>query len=527
MMNDISNDQKNRPVLLCILDGWGYREDATDNAIALGNTPNWDAMVASRPMSLLGTSGEDVGLPEGQMGNSEVGHMTIGSGRVILQDLPRINSEIHTGTLGKNERLLEMIGKLKASGGTCHLSGLLSPGGVHSHQNHTIALARIFQEAGIPTKIHAILDGRDTPPSSGLEFIKDVETELGSLDLVEIATLCGRYFAMDRDKNWDRVEKSWNALFHGTGTVMTSSVDAIEAAYAKGETDEFMTPHIREGYKGIQDGDAFLMTNFRADRARQFLDALTDETFTGFDKGAMPKLVAIVGMVEYSAQLASRIPALFPPVEVKQTLGEVVSKSGRTQLRIAETEKYAHVTFFLNGGEEQVYQGEERILIPSPKVATYDLQPEMSAPEVEAKLISAITDETFDLIVVNFANPDMVGHSGVLSAAIKAVETMDGCIGRLAEAVEKVGGVMLITADHGNIELMRDQTSHEPHTAHTTNLVPFVLAVGEAESKLQNGTLADVAPTVLSFMGLSVPEEMTGRNLAETNDEKQENRAAS
>ncbi len=526
-MTDIAKDQLKRPVLLCILDGWGYREDVTDNAIARGNTPNWDAMVKNRPMSLLGTSGEDVGLPDGQMGNSEVGHMTIGSGRVILQDLPRINSEITGGTLAGNPRLQDLISKLKISGGACHIAGLLSPGGVHSHQNHLVALCKILSENGISVHLHGFMDGRDTPPTSGSEYVKDVQTTLSSLQNVQISTLCGRYFAMDRDQNWDRVSIAWNAIFSGTDKGMTDPAQAISEAYETGETDEFLKPRIAENYKGIQDGDAFLMANFRADRARQFLDALVNDNFDGFDRGDMPSLTSVTGMIEYSAALAPLIPALFPPVNIRNTLGETVAAAGRTQLRIAETEKYAHVTFFLNGGEEQVYQGEERILIPSPKVATYDLQPEMSAPEVESNLLKSIADATFDMIVVNFANPDMVGHTGIMEAAIKAVETIDGCIGRLSDAVEKAGGVMLVTADHGNIELMKDPDSQKPHTAHTTNLVPFVLAVGDPALKLENGTLADVAPTVLSFMELDIPDNMTGKNLAGGADKVTDNRAAS
>jgi len=502
-----------KPVLLCILDGWGYREDQTDNAIARGNTPNWDRFVSTRPMSLLGTSGLDVGLPDGQMGNSEVGHMTIGSGRVILQDLPRINSAIEDGSLANNKTLASLIEKLKKTGGTCHIAGLLSPGGVHSHQKHIIALAKIIAASGIKVDIHGFMDGRDTPPTSGAGFISELNEALLHSKNIRLATLCGRYFAMDRDNNWDRVKLSYDAIFHGTGDVASLSAETLRAAYDTGENDEFLKPRIAEGYSGIAEGDAFLSANFRADRARQFLDAITDPDFTGFDRGAQPKLAAIVGMVEYSAKLAKVIPALFPPVDIQNTLGDVVSKAGKTQLRIAETEKYAHVTFFLNGGEEQVFPGEERILIPSPKVATYDLQPEMSAPEVKQNLIDAIESGKFDLIVVNFANPDMVGHTGVMSAAIEAVETIDKCIGDLTQAVETAGGTMFITADHGNIELMKDQTTHKPHTAHTTNLVPFVLSAGDKNQRLENGTLADIAPTLLAVLGLDIPAEMTGKVL--------------
>ncbi len=512
-MTDTASSQKKRPVLLCILDGWGEGEDGADNAIMRGNTPNWDQMVANKPKSRLATSGLDVGLPEGQMGNSEVGHMTIGSGRVILQDLPRINSDIETGALAKNANLQKLISALKTSGGTCHLAGLLSPGGVHSHQDHIIALAKILSDEGIAVDIHGFMDGRDTPPTSGVGFVTEVQARIQSLQGVRIASLVGRYFAMDRDNNWDRVVKAYNAIFKADGIEMTDPIATVEACYAADQNDEFLPAHVIKGYEGVQDGDAFLMANFRADRARQFLNALTDDAFDGFDTADAPKLSAIAGMVEYSADLAPKVPALFPPVDIQKTLGEVVSKAGRKQLRIAETEKYAHVTFFLNGGEESVYEGESRILVPSPKVATYDLQPEMSAPEVKAKLLDAIQSEEFDLIVVNFANPDMVGHTGVMKAALQAVETIDGCIGELSQAVEAKGGVMMITADHGNIELMKDPSTHKPHTAHTTNLVPCVLAAGDANWQLQDGTLADVAPTLLTFMGLEIPSEMTGKSL--------------
>ncbi|WP_148301728.1 2,3-bisphosphoglycerate-independent phosphoglycerate mutase [Sneathiella glossodoripedis] len=502
-----------KPVLLCILDGWGYREDEADNAIARANTPNWDQMTATCPMGLLGTSGLDVGLPEGQMGNSEVGHMTIGSGRVILQDLPRINSDIESETLASNPVLNKLISDLKQTGGTCHIGGLLSPGGVHSHQDHIIALCKILNAEGIPVAVHGFLDGRDTPPTSGAGYLSEIQKELSQLQSASIATLCGRYYAMDRDNNWDRVSIAYDAVFGAVGMRTDLSDVVLLEAYEDGENDEFMKPRIASDFEGVQDGDAFLAANFRADRARQLMHAIVDETFEGFARKFQPKLSNVTGMVEYSADLASKIPALFPPVEIKNTLGDVVSRAGKTQLRIAETEKYAHVTFFLNGGEEQVFEGEERILVPSPKVATYDLQPEMSAPEVKAKLLEAIKSQKFDLIVVNFANPDMVGHTGVMDAAIEAVEAIDQCIGDLRTAVDEMGGSMFITADHGNIELMKDPQSHKPHTAHTTNLVPFLLASGEQNLELQNGTLADIAPTVLKVMGLEIPSEMTGKVL--------------
>jgi 2,3-bisphosphoglycerate-independent phosphoglycerate mutase len=526
-MTDQSTNGRKSPVMLCILDGWGHNDSATDNAIAVGQTPNWDRLVKTRPQSLLGTSGTDVGLPEGQMGNSEVGHMTIGSGRVILQDLPRINHAFEANLVDSVNEFVDLVNKLRASGGACHIAGLLSPGGVHSHQDHIIALARLLSSAGIPVRIHGFLDGRDTPPTSGRGFVETVEKALTELPDTEIATLTGRYYAMDRDTNWDRVEIAYKALFAGTGTSFKDPVAAMDDAYARDETDEFVSPLVVDGYTGIADGDGFIMANFRADRARELLIAITDAGFTGFDRGPQPKLADIKGMVEYSSALAKSIPAFFPPVEVKNTLGDVVSNSGKSQLRIAETEKYAHVTFFLNGGEETVFEGEERILIPSPKVATYDLKPEMSAPEVEEKLTDAIKSGRFDLIVVNFANPDMVGHTGVMPAAIKAVETIDGCIGRLSEVMADAGGYMLVTADHGNIELMKDPKTQKPHTAHTTNLVPLVLTAGEGVNRLENGTLADLAPTVLTLMGLAVPADMTGTNLAIREEDVVNDRVAS
>ncbi|WP_334128364.1 2,3-bisphosphoglycerate-independent phosphoglycerate mutase [Sneathiella sp.] len=528
MTSHLKSSSAPRPVVLCILDGWGHSETSIDNAIAAGNTPNWDQLLATRPHSLLSTSGADVGLPDGQMGNSEVGHMTIGSGRIILQDLPRINREIETGALAKNPELVDLIARLKASGGACHIGGLLSPGGVHSHQDHMAALAKIMDDAGVTVHLHGFMDGRDTPPKSGAGYTESLLQQIAGLKNTRLSTLVGRYFAMDRDTNWDRVEKGYNAIFSAEGAPFDDPVAALQAAYAAGETDEFIAPRVARGYSGITDGDAFIMANFRADRARELLIAIVDDGFTGFARKKRPALAAVKGMIEYSADLSKSVPALFPPVDVRETLGEVVAKTGRTQLRIAETEKYAHVTFFLNGGEERVYTGEERILVPSPKVATYDLKPEMSAYEVLDKLVGAVKSEKFDLIVVNFANPDMVGHTGVMEAAVRAVEVIDDCVGQLATAVASVGGALLITADHGNIELMRDPETNAPYTSHTTNLVPLVLAVGGAENaRLANGTLADLAPTVLALMDLDIPSEMGGANLIHAKEGIEKNRVAS
>ncbi len=503
-----------RPVILCILDGWGERHDQDHNAIQLAHTPVWDGFMRDCPHGLIDASELHVGLPQGQMGNSEVGHMNIGAGRVVMQDLPRVDAAIARGEVKSNPAMTAFIGKLKASGGACHLMGLMSPGGVHSHQDHIAALARILDEAGIPVAIHAFLDGRDTPPSSARGFMADFERRVAGLGKARIATIGGRYFAMDRDKRWERVALAYDTLVDGKGEAAATAAAAIDAAYRRGETDEFVKPTAVGGYRGMKDGDGVLMANFRADRARQILTALLDPKFDAFTRPRTVKFAAALGMSEYSTALNAFMPALFPAERLNHVLGAVVAEAGMTQLRIAETEKYAHVTFFLNGGEETLFPGEERILVPSPKVATYDLQPEMSAFEVTDKLVDAIRAGKFDLIVVNYANTDMVGHTGDLQAAIKAVETVDACLGRLRDAVAAQGGAMVITADHGNAETMQDPETREPHTAHTLNRVPVILVNGAASvRKLRDGRLADIAPTLLALMGLPAPGEMTGRSL--------------
>jgi len=512
-MTDANPAPRPRPVVLCILDGWGYRQERQDNAIALARTPNWTRLLESSPHALLSTSGMDVGLPDGQMGNSEVGHMNIGSGRVVMQDLPRIDQSVASGALQNNRELLNFIDKLRSSGGTAHVLGLLSPGGVHSHQDHIAALARCIAAAGIPVIVHAFLDGRDTPPRSALEFLGKFLDDVKGCANVTIGTVSGRYFAMDRDKRWDRVERAYQTLVDGAGVKAAAVRAAVRRAYDRSESDEFVQPTAIAEYPGMRDGDGLLMANFRADRAREILTALLDPAFDGFKPERRVKFAAAAGMVEYSAALNPFLTILFAPERLTGTLGELVAKAGLRQLRIAETEKYAHVTFFLNGGEETVYPGEDRILVPSPKVATYDLQPEMAAPEVTERLVGAIASGRYDLIVVNYANPDMVGHTGMLPAAVHAVETIDGCLGRLDAAVQEAGGVMLITADHGNIEMMTDPVTHEPYTAHTTNLVPVVLVNADEGLSLRDGKLADVAPTLLPFLGLAQPAEMTGRSL--------------
>ncbi len=510
----MKSDITPRPAVLCILDGWGHRDDQADNAIAQAETPVWDRFMAECPQAFLRTSGDEVGLPDGQMGNSEVGHMNLGAGRIVLQDLPRIDADIASGTLAANPVLADLVAELEESGGTCHLMGLLSPGGVHSHQDHMVALARKLSQAGIAVAVHAFLDGRDTPPKSAAGYMETFVDDISGLPGVTVATVTGRYYAMDRDKRWDRVNRGYAAIAHGQGEAAADAVSAIENAYAEDQTDEFVTPRVIAGYTGMGDGDGLLMANFRADRAREILTALTDPDFDGFDRGAVPVLGPACGMVEYSAALAERLTALYPPAPLKDTIGQIVSDAGLRQLRIAETEKYAHVTFFFNGGIETVFAGEERILVPSPKVATYDLQPEMSAPKVTDELCAAILSDEFDFILVNFANGDMVGHTGMLDAAKLAAEAVDGCLGRLEAAVRQAGGTMLITADHGNAECMRDRATGEPHTAHTMDPVPAVLInPPDGVVGLNAGRLADVAPTMLALMDLDQPQAMTGRSL--------------
>ncbi len=480
-----------KKVILCILDGWGWAEKSDRNAISQANTPVWDELISHNPYTLLETSGEAVGLPAGQMGNSEVGHINIGAGRVPLQDLPKIDKAIAGGELPKNPRLLAFIDKLKQSGGSCHIAGLLSDGGVHSHQNHIGELARIISEAGVAVHIHEFLDGRDTPPKSALKYLQQFENDFPN---AKIATVSGRYYAMDRDKRWERVDKALDAIVDAKGQRADTATEAVEQGYTQGTTDEFILPTVIADYKGIQPNDGFLMANFRSDRVRQILSKLPD--------------IEKLGMVKYSDDLD--IPVLFPKKTPKNTLGEVVADAGLRQLRIAETEKYAHVTFFFNGGREDEFIGESRILVPSPKVATYDLQPEMSADEVTQKLTAAINSEKFDFIACNYANPDMVGHTGNMPAVIKAIETVDECLGQVIATAKDAGYTMLITADHGNAEQMGDENN--PHTAHTINKVPFVFVSDEA-TEMSEGKLSDIAPTILKIMHINQPDEMDGHAL--------------
>jgi 2,3-bisphosphoglycerate-independent phosphoglycerate mutase len=502
-----------RPVVLCILDGWGERPDTADNAITRAKTPAWHRLMSRWPHSHLEASEHFVGLPDGQMGNSEVGHTNLGAGRVVMQDLPRIDQAVKSGELAKMPALTEFIATVKAKGGTAHVIGLMSPGGVHSHQRQIAALARIVAEAGVKVAVHAVLDGRDTPPKSAEGYLKQFAADTKGAN-VTVATVSGRYYAMDRDKRWDRVEKAYAALTAGKGETAGDPLAAVAAAYKRDETDEFVLPTIVADYKGMRDGDGLLLANFRADRVREIAGALLDPKFSGFKRGRTVKFTAALGLVEYSEELNRFLATLFPPENLDETFGQVVAEAGLTQLRIAETEKYAHVTFFFNGGRETVFPGEERILVPSPKVSTYDKQPQMSAPEVTDKVVAAIETRKFDVVVLNYANTDMVGHTGIIEAAEHAVETVDQCLARLAEAVEAQGGALVITADHGNAEMMRDPETGEPHTAHTTNPVPFVVVNPPMEiRRLENGRLADVAPTLLALLGLPQPAAMTGRSL--------------
>jgi 2,3-bisphosphoglycerate-independent phosphoglycerate mutase len=510
----MNSSRRPRPVVLCILDGWGERNGGDDNAIAKARTPNWRRLLARWPHSHLQASEDFVGLPHGQMGNSEVGHTNIGAGRVVYQDLPRIDAAIAAGKLRTMPALRAFIDKLKDSTGTAHMMGLISPGGVHSHQKQIAAFVRILTQSGVPVAVHAFLDGRDTPPKSAISYLSEFTEDVSGLKDIRIVTVCGRYYAMDRDQRWARLEKAYQAIVHGIGRNAENPVEAVKAAYARRETDEFVEPTAIAGYRGMHGGDGLFIANFRADRVREIAAALLDRDFAGFSRSKPIAFAAALGLVEYSAELNRVLATLFPPEDLKDTFGEMVSCAGFTQLRIAETEKYAHVTFFFNGGRETVFSGEERILVPSPKVPTYDQKPEMSALEVTDRVVGAIRSGGFDVIVLNYANTDMVGHTGSIGAAIKAVETVDMCLGRLSAAVENAGGTLVITADHGNAEMMRDPQTGEPHTAHTINPVPFIIVNPPRDVRLlHDGRLSDVAPTLLDILGLPKPAAMTGRSL--------------
>jgi len=496
-------------VVLCILDGWGLSEHRAANAPLLADTPVFDAIMTG-PSARLVTHGPDAGLPRGQMGNSEVGHTNIGAGRVVAMDLGQIDLAIEDGSFFRNPGLLAFIAALQKSGGTAHLMGLVSDGGVHGHLRHIVAAAHAIADAGVPVMLHAITDGRDVAPSSAAEFVRALEPQLPLT--AEIATLCGRYYALDRDNRWDRVSQAFDAMIHGRGQRAESAEGAVAAGYAAGQTDEFILPTVIGDYHGVADGDGVFCLNFRADRAREILAAIGQPDFDAFDTGKRPDLAALLGMVGYSDAHNGYMTTAYPKAEIVNTLGAWVAAQGLRQFRLAETEKYPHVTFFLNGGKETPEPGEDRFMPKSPKVATYDLQPEMSAAEVTAKFVEAI-GAGYDLIVTNYANPDMVGHTGDLAAAIRACEAVDQGMGRVVEALKAAGGAMIVTADHGNCEMMIDPETGGPHTAHTLNPVPVALVGGPDGAKLRDGRLADLAPTILDLMGLEKPEEMTGESL--------------
>lgn len=499
-----------KPVVLCILDGWGSAEPGAANAPYLAQTPNFDALMAAGPQARLITHGPDVGLPTGQMGNSEVGHTNIGAGRVVAMDLGQIDLAIEDGSFVHNAALQDFIARLKESGGAAHLMGLVSDGGVHGHISHILAAIRAITAAGVPVWLHAITDGRDVAPKSAYGYFEQLKENLPRG--ARIATITGRYFAMDRDNRWERVCEAYDAMIKGEGRSVADAHDAVTHGYNQSETDEFIGASVVRGYQGVQGGDGFFCLNFRADRAREILRAIGEPGFAEFDTGARPKLAAFLGMVDYSKDHNAYMTTAYPKAKLVNTLGEWVAKQGKRQFRLAETEKYPHVTFFLNGGKEEPEVGEDRAMPKSPKVATYDLQPEMSAPEVTQRFVAAIKDG-YDLIVTNYANPDMVGHTGDIQAAIKACEAVDQGLAQVVEALKQVGGAMLVTADHGNCELMVDPETGGAHTAHTTNLVPLALVGGPDGAKLRDGRLADLAPTLLDLMGLPKPEEMTGESL--------------
>jgi 2,3-bisphosphoglycerate-independent phosphoglycerate mutase len=504
------------PVLLLILDGFGYREEADFNAVLSAKKPNWDALWRDHPHTLINASEKFVGLPSRQMGNSEVGHLNIGAGRVVYQDLSRVDVAIEDGSFFNNPALNQAVTLAKQNGSALHIMGLLSPGGVHSHENHIFAMLEMAARAGLQKiYLHAFLDGRDTPPKSAAQSLRLLQEKCDALGAGRIASILGRFFAMDRDNRWERVQPAYNLLTRGcTDFAATDALAGLEQAYARGESDEFVKPTaiIPIGTQAVamQDGDVAVFMNFRADRAREITRALTDETFGGFERACVPKLASFVTLSSYGEDF--HLPCAYSPESIHNGFGEYLSNLGLKQLRIAETEKYAHVTYFFNGGKEQPYPGEDRILVPSPKVATYDLQPEMSAFEVTDKLEAAILSRQYHAIICNYANGDMVGHSGNMEATVKAVEALDICVGRVVKAMQSIGGEVIITADHGNAEQMLDRTTHQAHTAHTLNPVPF-LYVGRKAELLGTGALRDLAPSLLSIMGLPQPAEMTGHSL--------------
>ena len=502
-----------KPLVLIILDGFGHSDNPEYNAIYAANTPVYDHLLATQPHSLISGSGMDVGLPDGQMGNSEVGHMNLGAGRVVYQDFTRVTKAIRDGEFFTNAAITDAVDKAVGAGKAVHILGLLSDGGVHSHQDHLVAMAELAAQRGADNiYLHAFLDGRDTPPKSAQPSIELLDATFAKLGKGRIASLSGRYFAMDRDNRWDRVEQAYNLIVEGQGQFhAATALEGLQAAYAREESDEFVkATTIGEAVK-VEDGDAVIFMNFRADRARELSRAFVESDFAEFPRQRQPQLAGFVTLTQYAASI--KTPSAFKPELLTNVLGEYLAKQGKTQLRIAETEKYAHVTFFFSGGREEPFEGEERILIPSPNVATYDLQPEMNAPIVTDRIVEAIEQQRYDVIIVNYANGDMVGHTGVFSAAVAAVECLDTCVGRIVAALDKVGGEALITADHGNVEQMEDESTGQAHTAHTCEPVPFIYVGKRPLSLREGGVLADVAPTLLTLLGLPQPTEMTGKSI--------------
>ena len=504
------------PLALLILDGWGYREATADNAIAAANTPTMDALWQQCPHTLIDGSGLAVGLPDGQMGNSEVGHVNLGAGRVVYQDFTRISKAIADGDFFQNPALTAGVDAAVQQGKAVHIMGLLSPGGVHSHEDHLLAMVKLAAQRGAnKIYVHGFLDGRDTPPRSAKPTIERFEKLFAELGVGRFASICGRYFAMDRDQRWDRVAQAWQVVVQGQAEYQADNAQlALAQAYERNESDEFVKPTIVADAVAIADGDTVFFMNFRADRARELSHAFLDSEFSGFDRGQVPKLSEFVMLTEYAADLKG--PIAFPPESLNNVLGEWLAKNDYRQLRISETEKYAHVTFFFSGGREQEFAGEKRVLIPSPQVATYDLQPEMSSEQLTDALVEAISNREFDVIICNYPNGDMVGHTGNFDAAVKAVEAVDRSIARVVAALKAVGGECLITADHGNAEQMQDHATGQSHTAHTSELVPFIY-VGREASAREGGTLSDVAPTMLHLLGLEQPSEMTGTPIVTLN----------
>ena len=506
------NDKQKKTIVLCIMDGWGINKNSENNAVALAKTPNVDFLTKTFPYSTLDASGENVGLPIGQVGNSEVGHMNIGSGRVVLQSLPKINKAFANNEVERNKNFQHFLSNHNKNK-TVHILGLCSDGGVHSHSNHIIEMSKLLAKNKCKACIHIFSDGRDCSPKQLGQQIRKFEMSLP--EKIKVVSLVGRYYSMDRDNRWERVKKAFDLIVYGKHDRKFSNLSkGLEEAYKNNETDEFISPTLIGNYKGFEEGDSLIMVNFRADRVRELLTALLDSKFRKFEKNInTPILSNNLGMTEYSKELSNFMNSIFVKENIKDTLGEIISKANFKQLRLAETEKYPHVTFFFNGGEETIYRGETRIMIPSPKISTYDLKPEMSAKKVETKLISSIKNRTYDLIVINFANPDMVGHTGDLKAAIKAVETVDTAIGNIKNMIIKCNGILLLTADHGNCEIMFDEITNLPHTSHTCNKVPLILISKNKDYKLRDGRLADIAPTILELMSIKSPKNMSGKSL--------------